>query len=255
MRKWLMWVVLSSGILIGIIICYTIWSNRRFENSKEAKFITTSPIDLSQINRISQFRSCMGHDYSGKNIRGETDEPVSSMKHYVEPLKVYAGKSDQVKIFAPFDGKVVVVKHETDGGITLAPGAYPSWTLEIGHISPLATIKAGDTVTSGDHVGYAYSMPGGSSFDIALWDGGNRTNPYLGFIDTFINHMIPSVADEYAAHDLTPATLILTKEFRTAHACPIDYNAKSKKPGDEKVTEANFVQVENDEGLMVKVKH
>jgi len=37
------------------------------------QFISSNPVDLSQINRISKFRSCIGHDYSGTNSEEPTE--------------------------------------------------------------------------------------------------------------------------------------------------------------------------------------
>ena len=34
-------------------------------------FVAANPINLSQIARISKFRSCIGHDYSGFNAVGK----------------------------------------------------------------------------------------------------------------------------------------------------------------------------------------
>ena len=83
-------------------------SNSVSENAEDdLLFIIANPLDLSQIQRISLFRSCVGHDYSGKNIEGE-EEILRSMKHYLEPLPALVG-TNQIKIFAPFDGKVAEI--------------------------------------------------------------------------------------------------------------------------------------------------
>jgi len=75
------------------------------------QFITSNPVDLSQINRISKFRSCIGHDYSGTNSEGR-QESNRSMKHYVEPINSLAGTSGELQVFAPFDGRITQDKSE-----------------------------------------------------------------------------------------------------------------------------------------------
>src|SRR4030066_403864 len=93
------WTILGI-VLIGIVISTTIIIEKmRFEKSKYADIITSSPIDLDQMDRISYVRSCAGHDYSGENIDGEL-ETNRSMKHYAIPLEKFNHTNNQVKIFA-----------------------------------------------------------------------------------------------------------------------------------------------------------
>lgn len=68
-----------------------------------ATYITANPVDLSQIEKISKFRSCAGHDFSGHNFLGET-ETDRSMKHYLKPLSAF--DDNKAALYAPFDGQV-----------------------------------------------------------------------------------------------------------------------------------------------------
>lgn len=70
MKRWLKWILMVITVLVIVFVSINVWMYCRFINSKDDIFITASPVDLTQIARISPFRSGMGHDYSGLNING-----------------------------------------------------------------------------------------------------------------------------------------------------------------------------------------
>ncbi len=107
MKKRLLLVLLAIS-LIFIISCVPPEQKATPLSEESTHFIVANPLNLSQIQRISKFRSCIGHDYSGLNIEREK-ETLRSMKHYIEPLPSLIG-TDQVNIFAPFDGEISEVK-------------------------------------------------------------------------------------------------------------------------------------------------
>ncbi len=187
------------------------------ENTEDdLRFIISNPLNLSQIQRMSVFRSCIGHDYSGLNSAGEK-ETLRSMKHYLEPLPSLVG-TDQIKIFAPFDGKVVEILDGPPGqAIYISAQTAPSWKFIFFHVIPAAEIEEGSSVETGELVG---TVSGGihRNFDFGLkqfgWKGQIFDSPLL--------HMADSVLEEYAANGITLENSILSKEARDAAPCPVE---------------------------------
>lgn len=186
-----------------------------YEDSKDDKFITSPPIDLEQINRISAFRSCIGHDFSNLFIDGKM-ETMRSMKHYAEPLEQYVNSSDKVRLFAPFDGKIELIEEGKSAfvsqdprfggmGIVLSPDSSRTWTFSFGHVFPLKTLKEGSKVKSGELIGYAYVMPTGGSFDLALWNDLNRNRQSFqdGLLDSIFNHMTDDALNRFSNYGIT----------------------------------------------------
>ena len=66
------------------------------------RFITSSHIDISDVERISRFRSNAGHDYS------DSFETCCSMKHYFRTTNYYEVRFTQ-PIYSPVDGVVLYV--------------------------------------------------------------------------------------------------------------------------------------------------
>ena len=190
----------------------------------DLRFIIANPLDLSQIQRISTFRSCVGHDYSGLNTRGEK-ETLRSMKHYLEPLPSLIG-TDQIKIFAPFDGKVVEILDGPPGkAIYLSAKAAPSWKFIFFHVVPAVGIKEGTLVQAGEQVG-TVSADIHSNFDFALkqfsWKGQVFDSPFM--------HMADSILGEYAASGVTLENIIFSKEARDAEPCPVEGTKNGDAP-------------------------
>ncbi|HEX9804392.1 MAG TPA: hypothetical protein VGA67_01815, partial [Candidatus Dojkabacteria bacterium] len=81
LKKLLIGLGIFFGLILTIILQYILvnqFSNKSV--SEEKNLITSNPIDLSQISRISKFRSCAGHNFSGYNVQG-VRESNRSMKH------------------------------------------------------------------------------------------------------------------------------------------------------------------------------
>ncbi|PIS43013.1 MAG: hypothetical protein COT24_00540 [Candidatus Kerfeldbacteria bacterium CG08_land_8_20_14_0_20_40_16] len=214
-KFWWLFLVL---VLVIIFLGYNGWQSWQFAKSKDAKFITASPIDLSQYRVISKLRSCAGHDYSGINIDGET-ETNRSMKHYAVPLQKFEGTKDQVKLFAPFDGKIAKIGDTKTG--SLGEGIYLTsgngWFFEIGHIVLVPNLKAGDKVSSGQLIGY-FEAQNGWALDLQFYHSGKYIDMFQG-IDSYINHLAPEVEAEYAKHGLQKEAIIISKEARDQNPC------------------------------------
>src|SRR3989338_3886163 len=187
-------------------------------------FIIANPLDLSQIQRISVFRSCVWHDYSGLNSAGEK-ETLRSMKHYLEPLPSLIG-ANQIKIFAPFDGKVVEILDGPPGeAIYISAKVAPSWKFIFFHVIPAVGIEEGTLVQAGEQLG-TVSESIHINFDFALkqfsWKGQVFDSPFM--------HMADSILGEYAASGVTLENIIFSKEARDAEPCPVEGTKNGDAP-------------------------
>ena len=109
-------------------------------------FITTDYIELSKIERISKFRSGIGHDYR------DGAESCRSMKHYYQPMADISWSS--VKIFSPVSGTVVRKFDEWAGTqLWIRPSQYTAYTIIIFHIALLRPLAEGDSVSAGEQIG------------------------------------------------------------------------------------------------------
>ncbi len=181
-------------------------------------FIVANPLDLSQIKALSQFRSCVGHNFSGLNTSRQ-EETYRSMKHYIEPLPALAKTAQQVKIFSPFTGNIKDLQPGSPGWrVDLAPTDGPSgWHFIFFHVDLLPTFnQAGAAVTAGEHIGFA-TLTHGSNFDMGLKQFGFRGQLFASPFE----YMNDAVLAQYAAHGITPNKIILTKEARDAAPCQL----------------------------------
>jgi hypothetical protein len=217
-------VLIVAGIVIlaGVGFAgYKLYSRSQFDKYKTVNFVTALPLDLDQIESVSKFRSCAGHDYSGKNILGEA-ETGRSMKHYANPLHQYYGTNGQVKVLAPFDGKVINNELGKDGdNLDLVPDAAPGWIYELGHIDSVKSLTVGSSVKAGQLVGYYSVRPSGGSFDIQLWFGGDdqTVNTTSGEFDSLFAHASEELKTKMSQYGLTQENLIVSKAERDASPC------------------------------------
>jgi len=177
------------------------------------QFITSNPVDLSQINRISKFRSCIGHDYSGTNSERQ-QESNRSMKHYVEPINSLAGTSGELQVFAPFDGKITQ-STSGDRGQQVWISTSNGWHFIFFHIDLLEQFSDGSSVNSGEHIGYANLLMGAANFDIGL----KQFGPGIQAFNSPFLYMDSAVLDEYLEKGVTPEDLIISKFERDSNPC------------------------------------
>jgi hypothetical protein len=220
------------------------------------KTITAVPLDLSQIQGISKYRSCSGHDRAGYNFNQvlETDR---SMKHYIYPIPEFQGTINKVKMFAPFDGTVAMIQRVNSDGTEVRS----DWLLKDGvkeygqaqkvesggrtdsgsdidfvstldenavfglrHVVLSRDFQIGDKVKAGEFIGYASVSEKGNDFDIDYV--GRMYKPEgdknIEVLDSMFNHMTPEVLAEFAKYGLTPENTVFTKEERDAKPCGYD---------------------------------
>jgi hypothetical protein len=110
------------------------------------QFISFDYIELDKIERISKFRSGIGHDYR------DGAESCRSMKHYYQPK----GSVDwsAIRIFSPVTGTVIRKEEEWAGTqLWIRPFDHPAYTIIIFHIALLKPLALNDTVTAGTQIG------------------------------------------------------------------------------------------------------
>lgn len=212
-------VLIIAGIVavaIGVFFFIEDGTENGPEAVKTDKFIVVNPIDLSQIASISQFRSCIGHDYSGKNTEG-VKETNRSMKHYLAPIPELEQSTGKVIAIAPFDGKISSIEDgENPRGdqVWLSSSSSGSWNFIFFHIDLLPELRKGSEVGSGQLIGYA-DLEGGANFDFALkkvgFGGQTLDSPFL--------YMADEVMAEYEAVGVTPENIVILKEQRDANPC------------------------------------
>lgn len=193
--------------------------------STDAQYITAVPLDLSQIERISKFRSCAGHDFSGSGF-DHVVETNRSMKHYAYPVSQFQGTVDAVKLYAPFDGEVtrVVMDDSTPGkrprtGNAIAFGTPidPNVEFEFSHLYFTEDFKIGDPVTAGQLVGHAALGEPGFDFDLVLTGKKDVTNQSV--FGSFFDHMNDTVRTSFAEYGIAPEEMSFSKAYRDADPC------------------------------------
>ncbi|MBI4065895.1 hypothetical protein HY412_01750 [Candidatus Kaiserbacteria bacterium] len=208
----------------------TVWFAQEVNDEEVARsFITSNPLDLSQIKGFSKYRSCMGHDFRATNLLGQKEATPRSMKHYVMTKPEFSGTTDKVSAFAPFDGVISVVDDDLGGPgdqqIWLTPNSISprQWHFVFFHINLKQELGKGSKVKAGDLIGTANLRRGPdistNNFDIAI----KFTRPFhRPAIDAPFNHITQNVLDEYAKYGVSASDFIIPEKERDANDCKID---------------------------------
>lgn len=219
------------------------------------KFIVANPLDLSQVKKISKFRSCAGHDFSSQNVSGVREEN-RSMKHYFKPIDSLASSIGEVKVFAPFNGQIKSVRDEREprGKETILKSDTTSFDLTIFHLDLLPELKEGSKITAGKLIGYAHIASKGSDFDIAVtkFVGGDMPEitpemqqkfmslppeeiekmqlQFFGKImmDSMFNYMTPDILSNFEKVGVTTKNIIIPKEERDLAPCTFNPSERTE---------------------------
>lgn len=227
------WVVLVPAGLVVLIAAVS-----QFAPAKPPKdfLITKNFIDLSQVDSMSKYRSCHGH----QTVDQWSDEPVSNMQHYLPLLE--SVQPDEVKIYAPFDGYILGDAPFTlvDEGVTMTATSgipwwpFNQWRLAMNHTHVLPQFQDPPIhfVKAGTHVGYVNALErsgerntgtqvrvGVTAIPPMVKNGNGE--PYKK-LDSVFHYMSDDVFAEYQA--AFPGVnsredFIFTREWRQAHPC------------------------------------
>ena len=197
----------------------------------DAKYITAVPVDLNQINSISKYASCSGHNRDGYTF-DKTLVSNLSLKHYWYPIASLQGTTDKVKVFAPFDGTVSVIQLEADkgglgrpqngNGLGLSTSIDKNVVFSFGHIYFTKQYKLGDNVKAGDLLGFASMSDPGFDFDIDLV-GKSRAVNNSEILGSIFDHMTKEVLATFAEHGITQSDMKISLAERKSHPC--DFSA------------------------------
>jgi hypothetical protein len=125
---------------------------------------TADYIEIAKIERVSRFRSGIGHDYS------DPYESCRSMKHYFDPREY------PVRIFSPVDGEIEYLREEWAGTqIGIRSG---SRTFIIFHVTVSPPLVVGDVVAAGQQLGTHVGDQ--TMSDIAVREG----DRYISYFET-----------------------------------------------------------------------
>ena len=225
-------IVLSILIVGGAAAAMAKFASPPTSEELSRRFITSNPLDLSQIAGFSKYRSCAGHDFRAPAAAtGKMESSPRSMKHYMKARSDLSGKNAVVKALAPFDGKIYGIYDDFGGPgdqqVWLTPDSISprQWQFIFFHIDLEDSLKEGSAVKAGQLIGTANLNRGPDNatdnFDIAV----KFTRPLRRpAIDAPFNHATQSVLDEYKRYGVSANDLIISEEERDAVACPIDPN-------------------------------
>ncbi len=139
--------------------------------------LSANYIDLSKVERISRFRSAIGHSYvdgSGESCR--------SMKHYYQPRQSVDWRT--VDIYAPASGTIWLIATDGAAGfrILLRPRDLPALEVAIFHVNLDPGIVRDIWVNAGDRIG-RHASPFTMS-DIATSIGGKEQGTLISYFQT-----------------------------------------------------------------------
>lgn len=168
------------------------------------RFVSTNHMDLALINRISRFRSSVGHDYH------DDFESCRSMKHYFEPKSSVDWST--VRVVSPVTGKVSLTRSETLGlQVVIRPDAYPAFTIIVFHIRPTMPIDAGTVLQAGQQLGTHWGLQ--TTSDVAV----SVDTPTGYKLVSWFDVITDSLFSAYTARGVTSRdALMITRPARDA---------------------------------------
>lgn len=170
------------------------------------QFAGQNYIETEKIEKISKFRSSVGHDYS------DAFEHCRSMKHYFVPKSTTDWS--WVKIYAPVTGILTRVENEWAGvKIEIASEDYPAFRFSIFHLNPVTFFAIGDTVNAGQMLGTHIGTQTMSDISVIVNDP-TRQGRMVSYFDVITD----AVFSEYQIHGITSRNeMIISKETRDAN--------------------------------------
>lgn len=189
------------------------------DNKPLPQFIEVFPIEMDKIQRISRFRSGVGHDYS------DFVEPCRSMKHYFEPKPTVDWS--QVKVFAPADGKITRVENEWAGSkVEMECQAYPAFRITLFHVNLTGPLQVGDGVKKGQQLGFHFGPATYSDVGCIANDPSKQ-----GRMVSFFYLATNSLMNSLLSRGITKREdLIISRQLRDAN--PLTCNGDQFAPGD-----------------------
>jgi hypothetical protein len=172
------------------------------------RFTKALYLDLADIERISRFRSGVGHDFS------DAFESCRSMKHYVCMTGCSGGPVDWLSIAlrSPVDGTIVALESEQTFGtqVRIAVQGHEGWIVRIFHVTPELGLAVGSSVVAGQLLGHHASNDTMSDIAVEHFGGGGARR--VSWFDTMDDALLAA----FAARGATRDQLVISKEARDA---------------------------------------
>ena len=169
------------------------------------RVVTANYIDVSKIERISRFRSIVGHSYT------DGSETCRSMKHYFQPKSSLDWTT--VDVYSPVEGTIMGFANDGAFGkqLLIRPRLVPVVNVAIFHVTLDAAIVQGGWLNAGDHIGRHAAQ--NTYSDIAVSIGPKEGGRLISYFDA----MTDAVFQAYQARGVAsrPA-MIITKAERDA---------------------------------------
>lgn len=162
------------------------------------------------------------------------------MKHYFKPVDSLAASIGEVKVFAPFNGRIKSVRDEREprGKETILESKTTSWDVTIFHLDLLPTLKEGSEISVGQLIGYAH-IAQGNDFDIAITkfvggipdfkslssDQAEKMQEFffsMIMMDSVFNYMTSGVISDFEKFGITNENIIITAEARDKNPCTFE---------------------------------
>lgn len=225
-------ILIGIGALLATLILLVVILMVVAQNAPPPQ-ITANFTELDKIEKISKYRSCAGHT----TVPQDMSEMKRSMKHYFWVKPEFLG-GETVKIFAPYDGYVSVLRQDSqeglEGEIWIAPKdifvilpPIGRWMFSVQHINIRDGLKQGGEVKAGDLIGYgALSANNRDTFDIVFAKGSivpkkidNWRGPFSQLSSVF-DHMSDEVFSRYSKKGIaSKEELIISKDQRDKNPC------------------------------------
>jgi len=170
------------------------------------QILTDNVVDPLNVEKLTRFRSCCGHDFSGNG------EDHRSMKAYLYARPEFVGSDTSLPVFSPCDGEIVSMKPETTMAsgyqIRIVPRARPDAHVLLFHVNPS---RGAGSVRSGERIGHA-DLRMGLAFDVTIESFGDLYS-YFDWLedDAFAPWKARGLASREAAK--------ITREQRDADPC------------------------------------
>lgn len=212
------------------------------------QFATANFTNLDKIQKISKFRSAIGHDYADSRDKdGDGITIECSMKHYIYPKQAYYGSTSEVEVYAPFDGTLWYIEvadsrvpDRANSGtrLRIKSTSYESLSVYFFHVQTLpsifplsweaepASFDVNIPVSAGQLLGYAdldaENEGSTSDFDVAVWiDDPIGTSVSTALISIFEIMDDSPLASFEAKGIASRESMIISAEYRIAN--PVDW--------------------------------
>lgn len=208
-----------------------------FQGEYNSKFIVANPLDLSQVEKFSRYRSCLGHDYSGFNENNELETQRSMKQGGLARSGI-----TKMNIYSPFNG--TVIKYASVPGnddpaeehsIEIVGDYSGKWFITFGHFTAKQGLDTGSRVTAGEFIGtstiHPDISPDGDGVELGLSkDLSTETIKEQFMRGAILDYADNKILAEYASYGLNPDNTKYTKEYRDAHPC--DFTKIGSDPND-----------------------